>query len=94
VREFDFPPGRLAVFLYNPFGAQITRSVMQRLSSQPDTFYVAYVNPLHADAISRFPGAEIVAKDDWCSVWRFCGRGQADYAKPSATISAASGVLR
>jgi SAM-dependent methyltransferase len=93
VREFDFPPGPLVVFLYNPFSARIARSVMQRLSSHPDPFYVAYVNPLHADVISSLAGAELVAKDDWCMVWRFPGRALAAGA-PGAAIPSSSGVLR
>jgi SAM-dependent methyltransferase len=70
-REFDFPPGPLVVFLYNPFSASITRGVMQRLISHTEPFYIAYVNPLQAEVISSFPRAEIVAKDDWCTIWRF-----------------------
>ncbi len=30
-RDFDFPPGRLALFLFNPFGAETMREVMHRL---------------------------------------------------------------
>jgi SAM-dependent methyltransferase len=93
VREFDFPAGPLVVFLYNPFSARITRSVMQRLISHPDTFYVAYVNPLHADAISSLPGAEIVAKDDWCAIWIFRRDARADGVAAGATQSA-NGALR
>jgi SAM-dependent methyltransferase len=91
-REFGFPPGPLVVFLYNPFSAQITRSVMQRLSGHPDTFYVAYVNPLHAEAISSLPGAEIVAKDDWCTIWRFRALVQASSIEPIGTTSSVSGM--
>lgn len=93
VRDFDFPAGPLAVFLYNPFSARITRSVMQRLISHPDTVYIAYVNPLHADAISSLPGAEIVAKDDWCTIWRFGAGSQTDRAE-SGAITTADEALR
>ena len=91
VRDFDLPPGPLVVFLYNPFSERITRGVMQRLNSHPEPFYVAYVNPLYAEAVSSQPGAEIVAKDDWCTIWRFRGGTAATTAQPTATISAASG---
>jgi SAM-dependent methyltransferase len=70
-REFSFPPGPLVVFLYNPFSAAIMRSVTQRLISHAEPFYIAYVNSLHADVISSRPGAEIIAKDDWCAIWKF-----------------------
>lgn len=92
VRDFDFPAGPLVVFLYNPFSARITRSVMQRLISQSDTVYIAYVNPLHADAISSLPGAEIVAKDDWCTIWRFGAVSQT--CAESGAITTATGALR
>ncbi|MGD0962786.1 MAG: class I SAM-dependent methyltransferase [Candidatus Acidiferrales bacterium] len=94
VREFDFPAGPLVVLLYNPFSAQITRSVMQRLLSHPGTFYIAYVNPLHGHAVSSLPGAEIVAKDDWCAVWRFGGATPAGCVESGATISRARRMLR
>ena len=58
---------------------------MQRLSSRPEPFYVAYVNPLHAEAVSSQPGAEIVAKDDWCTIWRFRRGAAATTAQPTAT---------
>jgi SAM-dependent methyltransferase len=93
VRAFRFPEGPLVVFLYNPFSARITRSVMQRLHSHPNTFYVAYVNPLHAGAVSPLRGAKIIAKDDWCAVWRFAGHAQAAPHDPHAVVSAASGGM-
>jgi len=94
VRDFDFPPGPPVVFLYNPFSERITRGVMQRLNSHPNTVYIAYVNPLHAEAVSSQPGAEIVAKDDWCAIWRFRRGATADSAQPTAAISAESGSRR
>ncbi len=93
VRAFDFPEGPLVVFLYNPFSAQITRSVMQRLASRPHTSYIAYVNPLHADAISSLPGAATVAKDDWCTIWRFRAGSRAPCAAPG-TAPSASALLK
>jgi SAM-dependent methyltransferase len=91
VRGFDFPPRPLVVFLYNPFSEPITRGVMQRLNSHANTVYIAYVNPLHDGTVSSQPGAEIVAKDDWCTVWKLHRGVAADSALPTATISAASG---
>jgi SAM-dependent methyltransferase len=88
-RDFDFPPGPLVVFLYNPFSERITRGVMQRLNSHANTVYIAYVNPLHAEAVSSQPGAEIIAKDDWCTIWRFRQRLATTAEQPTATISAA-----
>ena len=90
VRAFDFPEGPLVVFLYNPFSVQITRSVIQRLASRPHTSYIAYVNPLHADAISSLPGAAVVAKDDWCTIWRFRGHTQASCTSLDKTPSASA----
>jgi SAM-dependent methyltransferase len=69
-RHFQFPPGPLVVFLYNPFSGEIFRSVMQRLASHPGILYIAYVNPLHGELISADPRMRIVASDDWCTIWK------------------------
>jgi len=88
-RAFDFPSGPVVVFMYNPFSAEIMRSVMQRLISHPDTFYIAYVNPLHAESISSLPGAAIVAQDDWCAIWRFSQSGSTSTAKIGSSTTSA-----
>ncbi len=89
-RAFDFPPGPLIVFLYNPFSAQVTHSVMLRLISHADTFYLAYINPLHADAISVVSEAQIVAKDNWCTIWKFSRGAHARRIATRATAALAS----
>ena len=70
VREFQFPPGRLVVFLYNPFSGAIFRSVMDQLRKHENALYVVYVNPMHGEVISSNPRMKIVATDDWCKVWK------------------------
>jgi SAM-dependent methyltransferase len=70
VRRFRFPPDPLVVFLYNPFSGEIFRTVMQQLTQHPADLYIAYVNPVHAEAISADPRMKIVASDDWCTVWK------------------------
>lgn len=69
-RHFQFPPGPLMVFLYNPFSGEIFRSVMQRVASHRGLLYIAYVNPLHGELISADPRMKLVASDDWCTIWK------------------------
>jgi SAM-dependent methyltransferase len=70
VRQFRFPPGPLFIFLYNPFGAEILRTVMSRLRERQATLDIAYVNPLHEGEIAADPRMRIVARDQWCTVWK------------------------
>ena len=70
VRQFQFPPTPLVVFLYNPFSAAIFRSVMERLHNHASVLYIVYVNPVHGEAISGDPRMKIIAVDDWCTVWK------------------------
>jgi SAM-dependent methyltransferase len=81
-RQFDLPPGPLLIFMYNPFSADILRTVMQRLLCYTRPFYLAYVNPLHADVISSARAAEIVAKDHWCTIWRFSAENETEHRQP------------
>ena len=69
-REFQFPPEPLLLFLYNPFSGEIFRSVMQRLAPDSNALYIVYVNPLHADVISAEARMKLIARDDWCAIWK------------------------
>jgi hypothetical protein len=44
--EYVFPEGPLVVFLYNPFGAEVMRRVVQRAVQAPGPVWVMYLNPL------------------------------------------------
>jgi SAM-dependent methyltransferase len=44
--EFEFPPGDLVVYLFNPFRSQVFRRVIQNLcSSATGEVYIVYINP-------------------------------------------------
>ena len=73
-RAFHFPPEPLVVFLYNPFSGDTLRSVMKQLGPHPSSLYILYVNPVHSDAISALPQMEVVASDDWCTIWKRCNQ--------------------
>lgn len=76
-REFQFPPEPLLVFLYNPFSGEIFRSVVQRLARGSNALYIVYVNPLHADVISAEARMKLIARDDWCAIWKRGAGGSA-----------------
>ncbi len=54
---YDFPPGHLLVYLFNPFPARILGLVIDRLverqRSSPGPVAVVYINPKHAKVVER-----------------------------------------
>lgn len=59
VLEVALPSGKLAIFAYNPFGAEILTGVVKRLEAAlaadtPHIFFV-YVNSKHADVLDASP---------------------------------------
>jgi predicted RNA methylase len=59
VLEFALPAGKLAIFAYHPFGAEILAGVVKRLEAAlaaetPHIFFV-YDNPVHADVLDASP---------------------------------------
>ena len=73
---FEFPPGPLVVYLYNPFDATIMQAVADRLmdsylADQRDIF-VMYLNPFQAQAWGRF---EKVVSADLLEVYRASAKG-------------------
>lgn len=44
---YDFPPGTLVVYLYDPFDAAVMSSVAQNLRRHKGELWVVYVNPEH-----------------------------------------------
>jgi predicted RNA methylase len=62
VLEFALPAGRLAIFAYHPFGAEILAGVVKRLEAAlaaetPHIFFV-YDNPVHADVLDASPALQ------------------------------------
>jgi predicted RNA methylase len=59
VLEFALPAGKIAIFAYHPFGAEILAGVVKRLEAAlgaetPHIFFV-YDNPVHADVLDQSP---------------------------------------
>lgn len=56
---YQFPPGNLVVFMYNPFGAELMRKVVANLETAlatgGRTIYVIYNTPLHGVVIDSSP---------------------------------------
>lgn len=51
------PDGPLVVALFNPFGATTLRLVLDRVSAEDRSgnLYVAYINPVHAEVVEKYP---------------------------------------
>lgn len=45
VRNYDFPPGPLVVYMYNPFRGPVMNNVARRLQQRTDETWLVYVNP-------------------------------------------------
>jgi len=56
--EYAFPPENLVLYLFNPFGAEVLRSVVANLESTlrtvPRRVYVIYVKPVHKEVLEQF----------------------------------------
>lgn len=68
--EMSWPEEPLLVYLYNPFGRETTRTVVERLrrsvSERPRPVVIVYVTPRYRDLLD---GAEVLAEGrDWLSV--------------------------
>jgi hypothetical protein len=57
--EYEFPPGPLVVFLYNPFGEQIMVRLLDRLErairENPRDTVILYRNAMHASVFDGYP---------------------------------------
>jgi SAM-dependent methyltransferase len=53
------PPGPKVVFIYNPFGREVLRHVVERLAAEAESsdeeVFVAYENPVYADLLDGAP---------------------------------------
>jgi SAM-dependent methyltransferase len=59
VVDFEFPKGRTVVFMFNPFGADTLRTVLDTLEASlrenPRDVAIGYVSPVHAELLDRSP---------------------------------------
>ena len=57
--DFEWPTGPVLVSLFNPFGAETLRQVLERPRPQDrsgDDVFVAYFNPVHRHVFEELPG--------------------------------------
>ncbi len=64
--EFEFPCNPTLVFMYNPFGPQTLRAVLDRASASvsqcPRPFFVAYYNMIHREVLDIHPALKLVRR--------------------------------
>jgi SAM-dependent methyltransferase len=61
--NFAFPRGDLAVYLYNPFGADVVRPVVERLAAHASgTVTIAYHTPVERTILDEHPALACIAE--------------------------------
>jgi hypothetical protein len=72
-REYEFPAGNLAIYMFNPFQAQIMRVVLEnlrrRFEPQDAELYLIYFNPVHAPLLDASPFLEKIKTTRLYSVY-------------------------
>jgi len=68
--EYKFPRGTLAVYLYNPFRANILQAVLERLLAQPREITLIYHTPLEREVIEASGAFELVCDLGYGVVFR------------------------
>jgi SAM-dependent methyltransferase len=69
--EFLFPPGKLAVYLNNPFGPRVLNCVLDHLlETNTRDSYLLYVYPLHRHCLEGRPGFEPMITNRYWAVWK------------------------
>ena len=74
--RFVFPTEPLVLFLYNPFGPEVLKSVVANLVSslreRPRDAFAAYMNPKHATVLDGTPSLRRHAQDRDYIIWARC----------------------
>jgi predicted RNA methylase len=69
--RFQFPSGRLVVYLFNPFGATVLDDVLENiLASDCVACYVVYVNPKHCECLARQSRMRCVVHREDYVIWQ------------------------
>lgn len=78
---YELPPGPLVLFLYNSFGPEVLRPVLQNLRSSsiaaPRPIYLIYCNPEHAAVVDEATWLERVVSTRDYVIWRTTEEGSA-----------------
>ena len=73
-REYVFPPGNLAIYMFNPFQAPVMQTVLdhleRRAQSDPGELSILYYNPVLAPLLDSAPFLERTASTRLYSVFR------------------------
>jgi SAM-dependent methyltransferase len=85
---YEFPPGPLVVYLYNPFGPPILPAVIENLRrsliDDPRHVTVLYVNPKHAGCWDEAGFTRAASGDDWIA-WHGLSLGHRQDDRVGAT---------
>jgi len=68
--EYKFPRGRLAVYLYNPFRANVLAAVLDRLLSQPREVTLLYHTPVEREAIEATGAFELERELAYAAIFK------------------------
>ena len=72
--EFRFPEGKLLIYMYNPFGKSVMRSVIANLldwrARHGNQAFLVYINPVCQDEIESFDALKSVAHTSDIRVWK------------------------
>jgi SAM-dependent methyltransferase len=69
--EFRFPPGKLVVYFYNPFGPSVLMPVIDHLLEQhTEECYIIYVNPLHRHCIDGRRRVTELTSNREAAIWK------------------------
>ncbi len=69
-RDYEFPPGPLFVYLFNPFPETVLAAVLGNLQRAESAVYIAYRLPELETVLSRTPWLEKVMGTEQWVVWR------------------------
>ncbi len=75
--EYKFPRGKLALFLYNPFRANILTSMLERLLAQPREITLLYHTPVEREAIDATGAFELERELSYAAIFRTRARAGA-----------------
>lgn len=67
---FDFPPGNLVVYLYNPFGERTLAKLADELAARAGECYVVYHTPVHRGVLDAHAYFEIVTDLGFGAIYR------------------------
>jgi hypothetical protein len=73
--QFQFPPGKIVAYLYNPFGPSVLNVVLDNLlnaslNTPISECYVVYVNPIHRHCFENRPQMQLLIGNPDYAIWK------------------------